>query len=104
MLHRNIFPIFRISETLSHKQLYVLLSLSEVVGTHVVLDCKWIITVFYTQYRSPPPNPINVAPTKTHQTWREMGHNIEQGAGGIDVLLKFKGFVASVPRLLKLIV
>ena len=21
-------------------------SLSEVVGTHVVLDCKWIITVF----------------------------------------------------------
>jgi hypothetical protein len=33
-----------------------------------------------------------------------MGHNIEQGAGGIDVLLKFKGFVASVPRLLKLIV
>jgi hypothetical protein len=45
-------------------------SLSEVVGTHVVLDCKWIITVFYTQYRSPPPPPIpiNVAPTKTHQT------------------------------------
>jgi hypothetical protein len=33
-----------------------------------------------------------------------MGHNIEQGAGEIDVLLKFKGFVASVPRLLKLIV
>jgi hypothetical protein len=51
-------------------------SLSEVVGTHVVLDCKWITTVFYTQYRSPPPppppphppTPINVAPTKTHQT------------------------------------
>jgi hypothetical protein len=60
-------------------------SLSEVVGTHVVLDCKWVITVFYTQYRSPPPppTPINVAPTKTHQTWREMGHNIEQGAGGL---------------------
>jgi hypothetical protein len=39
-------------------------SLSEVVGTHVVLACKWIITVFYTQYRSPPPppppTPINV--------------------------------------------
>ena len=37
-------------------------SLSEVVGTHVVLACKWIITVFYTQYRSPPPSPtpINV--------------------------------------------
>jgi hypothetical protein len=33
-----------------------------------------------------------------------MGHNIEQRAGGIDVLLKFKSFVASVPRLLKLIV
>jgi hypothetical protein len=33
-----------------------------------------------------------------------MGHNIEQGAGGIDVLLKFKGFVASVPKVLKLIV
>jgi hypothetical protein len=32
-----------------------------------------------------------------------MGHSIEQGAGGINVLLKFKGFVASVPRLLKLI-
>jgi hypothetical protein len=45
-------------------------SLPEVVGTHVVLDCKWIIIVFYTQYRSPlpPPTPINVAPTKTHQT------------------------------------
>jgi transposase InsO family protein len=40
----------------------VLQSLSEVVGTHVVLACKWIITVFYTQYRSPPPSPtpINV--------------------------------------------
>jgi hypothetical protein len=35
-------------------------SLSEVVGTHAVLACKWIITVFYTQYRSPTPNPINV--------------------------------------------
>jgi predicted transport protein len=60
-------------------------SLSEVVGTHVVLDCKWSITVFYTQYRSPPPppTPINVAPTKTHQTWRERGHNIKQGAGGL---------------------
>jgi hypothetical protein len=36
-----------------------------------------------------------------------MGHNIEQGAGrggGDCRLLKFKGFVASVPRLLKLIV
>jgi hypothetical protein len=37
-------------------------SLSEVVGTDVVLACKWIITVFYTQYHSPPPppTPINV--------------------------------------------
>ena len=45
-------------------------SLSEVVGTHVGSACKWIITVFYTQYRSPPPppTPINVASTKTHQT------------------------------------
>jgi hypothetical protein len=33
-----------------------------------------------------------------------MGHNIEQGAGEYCRLLKFKGFVASVPRLLKLIV
>ena len=32
-------------------------SLSEVVGTHVVLACKWFITVFYTPYRSPPPPP-----------------------------------------------
>ena len=34
-----------------------------------------------------------------------MGHNIEQGAGGGGGcrLLKFKGFVASVPTLLKLI-
>ena len=32
-------------------------SLSEVVGTHVVLDCKWIITVFYTQNSPPPPPP-----------------------------------------------
>ena len=30
-------------------------SLSEVVGTHVILDCKWIITVFHTQYRYRPP-------------------------------------------------
>ena len=39
----------------------------------------------HTIYRSPshPPTPINVAPTKTHQTRREMGHNIEQGAGGL---------------------
>ena len=45
-------------------------SLSEVVGTHVGSACKWIITVFYTQYRSPPapPTPINVASAKTHQT------------------------------------
>jgi hypothetical protein len=57
-------------------------SLSEVVGTHVGSAWKWIVTVFYTQFRSPPPTPINVASTKTHQTWREMGHNIEQGAGG----------------------
>jgi hypothetical protein len=33
-----------------------------------------------------------------------MGHNIEQGAGAVCRLLKFKGFVASVPTLLKLIV
>jgi hypothetical protein len=32
-------------------------SLSEVVGAHVVLDCKWIITDFYTHYHSPPPPP-----------------------------------------------
>jgi hypothetical protein len=31
-------------------------SLSEVVGTHVVLDCKWIITVFFPP---PPPTPCN---------------------------------------------
>jgi ribosomal protein L24E len=62
-------------------------SLSEVVGTHVVLACNWIITVFYIQYRYPPPTPtpINVVWTKTYQTQREMGHNIEQGAGGIVV-------------------
>ena len=35
----------------------ILQSLSEVVGTHVVLDCKWIITVIYTQYHSPLPSP-----------------------------------------------
>jgi hypothetical protein len=34
-------------------------SLSEVVGTHVVLACKWIITVFYTQNHSPPPPPTS---------------------------------------------
>ena len=62
-------------------------SLSEVVGTHVGSACKWIIAVFYTQYRSPPPppTPINVASTNIHQTGREMGHNIEQGAGGFVV-------------------
>ena len=37
-------------------------SLSEVVGTHVVLDCKWIITVFLhtIPLPSPHPTPINV--------------------------------------------
>jgi hypothetical protein len=28
---------------------------------YVVLDCKWIITVSYTQYCFSPPTPINVA-------------------------------------------
>ena len=40
-------------------------SLSEVVGTHVVLDCKWIITVFYTQYHSPPPTPLHPTPLQS---------------------------------------
>jgi hypothetical protein len=80
-------------------------SLSEVIGTHVVLDCKWIITVFYTQYRSPPPppTPINVVSTKTHQTWREMGHNIEQGAGGL-TFVEIQRFCGICPKALKLIV
>jgi hypothetical protein len=84
-------------------------SLSEVVGTHVVLACKWIITVFYTQYRSPPPPP---PPTpiqsmlfkpkyiKPDEKWDT---TLNRGRGDCR-LLKFKGFVASVPRLLKLIV
>ena len=36
-------------------------SLSKVVGTHAVLDCKSISIICYAQYRSPPPSPINVA-------------------------------------------
>jgi hypothetical protein len=32
-------------------------SLSEVVGTHVVLDCKWIITVFLHTIPLPSPSP-----------------------------------------------
>jgi hypothetical protein len=74
-------------------------SLSKVVGTHVVLACKWIITVFYTQYRSPPPppTPINVVLTKTHQTRREMGHNIEQGAGGLS-FVEIQRFCGICPK------
>ena len=55
-------------------------SLSEVVGTHVVLDCKWIITVFYTQYRSPPPppTPINVAGNYIIHTLEHFHLNILQ--------------------------
>jgi hypothetical protein len=79
--------------------LVTLQSLSEVVGTHVVLACKWIITVFYTQYRSPPPppSPINVVETKTHQTRREMGHNIEQGAGGMS-FVEIQRFCGICPK------
>jgi hypothetical protein len=42
--------------------LYVLQSLSKVVGTHAVLRRKSIYTVCYTQYSTPPPppSPINV--------------------------------------------
>ena len=74
-------------------------SLSEVVGTHVVLACKWIITVSYTQYRSPPtpPAPINVVQTKTHQTRREMGHNIEQGAGELS-FVEIQRFCGICPK------
>jgi hypothetical protein len=80
-------------------------SLSEVVGTHVVLACKWIITVFYTQHRSPPPppTPINVASTKNIKPDEKWDTTLNRGRGDCR-LLKFKGFVASVPRLLKLIV
>jgi hypothetical protein len=37
-------------------------SLSEVVGTHVVLDCKWIITVFLHTIRIPLPSPSPALP------------------------------------------
>ena len=52
-------------------------SLSEVVGTHVVLACKWIITVFYT---------------------REMRHtDIEQGAGGL-TFVEIQRFCGICPK------
>jgi uncharacterized membrane protein len=53
-----LFPVLLSCTMMGPRQ-----SLSEVVGTHVVLAGKWIITVFYTQHRSPPPppTPINVA-------------------------------------------
>jgi hypothetical protein len=78
-------------------------SLSEVVGTHVCSACKWIVTVFYTHYLSPPPpqsmllQPKHIKPDEKCDTTLSRGR-------GVCRLLKFKGFVASVPTLLKLIV
>ena len=67
-------------------------SLSQVFGTHVVLDCKWIITVFYTQYRSPPTphpptqsmlfKPKHIKPDEKWDTTLNRGR-----VGGIDVFL-----------------
>ena len=80
-------------------------SLSEVVGTHVVLACKWIITVFYAPYRSPlPPPPQSMLFKPKHIKPDEKWDTTLKRGRGDCRLLKFKGFVASVPRLLKLIV
>jgi hypothetical protein len=62
-------------------------SLPKVVGTHIVLDCKWIITVCYTQY-TPLPQLLLLKPKHINGTQ----HWIE---GRRDwCLLKFKDFVA----------
>jgi hypothetical protein len=80
-------------------------SLSEVVGTHVVLDCKWITTVFYTQYCSPPPPPPQSMLLQPKHIEPDEKWDTTLNRGRVDWrLLKFKCFVASVPRLLKLIV
>ena len=49
-------------------------SLSQVVGTHVVLDCKWIIIQFLTHNTAPLPPPQSML--------LKPKHIIEQGAGG----------------------
>jgi hypothetical protein len=85
-------------------------SLSKVVGTHAVLRRKSIYTVCYTQYRTPPQSMLfsrfeyqyssNLTNNGT-QHWIRVGGG---GGGGDRHLLKLKGFVASVPTHLKLIV
>jgi hypothetical protein len=60
-------------------------SLSEVIGTHVVSACKWIITVFYTQYRSPPlppPQSMLLQPKhiKPDEKWDT---TLSRGRGGL---------------------
>jgi hypothetical protein len=84
-------------------------SLSKVVGTHAVLRRESIYTVCYTQYRlpPPPPSPINVVFSiripiliKLDEQWHT---TLNRGLGDRH-LLKLKGFVASVPTHLKLIV
>jgi hypothetical protein len=81
-------------------------SLSEVVGTHVVLACKWIITVFLhtIPLPSPSPHPNQCCLNQNISNPTRNGTQHWTGGGGDCRLLKFKGFVASVPRLLKLIV
>ena len=80
-------------------------SLSEVVGTHVVLACKWVITVFTHNTAPlplPPPQSMLFKP-KHIKPDEEWDTTLNRGRWDCR-LLKFKGFVASVPRLLKLIV
>jgi hypothetical protein len=52
----------------------------------------------------PSPHPNQCCSNQNTSNLTRNGTQHWTGGGGIDVLLKFKGFVASVPRLLKLIV
>jgi hypothetical protein len=79
-------------------------SLSEVVGTHVVLACGSL--QIFTHNIAPLPLPHHQSMLfkpkhiKPDEKWDT---TLNRGRGDCR-LLKFKGFVASVPRLLKLIV
>jgi hypothetical protein len=79
---------------------------NEVVGTHVVLACKWIITVF-TYNTAPLPLPLPPPQSMLLKPKRIMPDekwDTTLNRGRRDChLLNFKCFVAFVPRLLKLI-
>ena len=75
----------------------MLQSLPEVVGTHVVLDCKWIITVFYTQYRSPPPPQSMLLQPKHIKPDEKWDTTLNRGRGGL-TFVEIQRFCGICPK------